>query len=264
MDVFTPIALLVSLATIVVGILFLGGSMVDYLDLASALLVVVPTFGSLFAAFPIGQMLRTFKHFRIVLGMQKFDPVEYVEIISNLAEKARTQGLLVLESEAEKVEDDFVKKAAMMVADAEEAEVVEARLMGIIDATTARHAESWAIYDKGAALAPAFGMVGTLVGLINMLMNLDFSDAGGVSSLGMNMSAAMITTLYGSMFANLWFAPLGTKLRARHQIEIECKEIVVAGILAIQRGVNPRVVKEMLMEQIDPNVKIKAAKAEDD
>ena len=255
MDIGSPIALLISLGAIVVGILLLGGDMGNFLDAASAALVVVPTVGALFMSYPTRQMLKMAAHFKIILGLQKFDPIHYVNIISDLAEKARTQGLLVLESEAEKVQDDFVRRAATMVADAEEAEVVEARLTGILDSITARHAAAWAIYEKGGSYAPAFGMAATLVSLINMLMSLDFSDAGGVSSLGLNMSAAMITTFYGTLLANLWFYPLVAKLKVRHHKEIECKEIVIAGILAIQRGVNPRVVKEMLMEQIDPNAK---------
>jgi chemotaxis protein MotA len=211
-------------------------------------------------SYPVKQVLAMAKHFKILLGMQQFNPLHYVDMMSGLAEKARSQGLLALESEADQMSDAFVKNAAMMVADAMDAEIVETRLNNVVDAITARHSAAWIIYEKGASYAPAFGMAATLVSLVNMLMNLDFSDAGGVSSLGLNMSAAMITTFYGTLLANLWFNPLVAKLKIYHKQEIDCKMIVIEGILAIQRGTNPRVVKEMLLEQIDPAISKKAGK----
>jgi chemotaxis protein MotA len=261
MDLGSPIAFVISASTIIAGILLLGGELGDFMDLASAALVVGPTIGALFMSYPITQVLGMAKHFKIIIGMQKFNPLHYVDMMSSLAEKARSQGLLALESEADQMEDEFVKNAAMMVADAMDAEIVETRLNNVVDAMTARHSQAWVIYEKGASYAPAFGMAATLVSLVNMLMNLDFSDAGGVESLGVNMSAAMITTFYGTLVANLWFNPLVAKLKIYHKQEIDCKMIVIEGILAIQRGTNPRVVKEMLMEQIDPAISKKAGKA---
>ncbi|MCL2068741.1 MAG: MotA/TolQ/ExbB proton channel family protein [Oscillospiraceae bacterium] len=241
--------------------MLLGGDLGRYLDPASAALVVGPTIGTLFMSYPAKEVLNMSKHFKIILGMQRFNPLQYVDMMSGLAEKARSQGLLALESEADQMSDEFVKNAAMMVADAMDAEIVETRLNNVLDAMTARHMQAWVLYEKGAAYAPAFGMAATLVSLINMLMELNFEDASGVASLGINMSAAMITTFYGTLLANLWFNPLVAKLKVYHKAEVDCKRIVIEGILAIQRGTNPRVVKEMLIEQIDPAVVRKAQKA---
>jgi len=252
MDLGSPIGMIVATAAVLTGVILLGGDLGNILDLPSFILVMFPTIAALCIAFPFKQVLNVRRHVKIILGRQTFDPLHYVNIMSELAEKARSQGLLALENEAGNIEDSFVKGAALMVADAVEPETVEERLQASMDALAVRHAQSWAVYDRGAAFAPAFGMMATVVALVNMLLNLDFADAGGVASLGVNMSAALITTLYGSFIANVFFLPLGAKLRVRHQNEIDCKKIVVVGILAIQRGINPRVVKEMLLERLDP------------
>lgn len=252
MNLGVPIGLLIAIASVIGGIVALGGDLGNFADVASALLVIVPTFAVIFVAFPAKAVLAMGKHMPIIMGKRSFDPLHYVNIMVELAEKARSQGLLALENEAGNIEDDFIKNAAMMVADAVEPETVEERMYAAMDAITERHQAAWAIYDRGAAYAPAFGMVATVIALINMLMGLDFADAGGVAALGVNMSAALITTAYGSLVANIFFLPLGGNLRVAHAKEIECKKIVVVGVLAIQRGVNPRVVKEMLLERLDP------------
>ena len=259
MDLGSPIGMLVAVAAILAGIMILGGNIMDFIDPASIMLVVIPPLGALFAAFPLKLMLKMPKHFGILLGKQKYDPIHYVNIMVELAEKARSQGLLALESEADNIEDPFIKNAALMIADAMDPETVEDRLYSVLDAMTLRHSQAWAIYDKGASFAPAFGMLATVISLVNMLMNLDFADAGGVASLGVNMSAALITTFYGSLMANAFFLPIATKLRGVHQKEIDCKKIVVVGILTIQKGVNPKMVKEMFLERLDPQYAAKFA-----
>lgn len=261
MNLGVPIGILVAFGSVLAGVFLLGGDLMDFLDPASAMLVVVPTLAVLFVAFPTKAILMMRKHFPIMMGRQNFDPLHYVNTMVELAEKARSQGLLALENEAGNIEDAFIKNAAMMVADAVEPEVVEERMTAAMDSITERHTAAWAIYDRGAAYAPAFGMCATVVALINMLMGLDFADAGGVAALGINMSAALITTLYGSLVANIIFLPLGTNLRVAHSKEIECKKIVVIAILAIQRGVNPRAVKEMLLERLDPKFAEAAAES---
>jgi len=254
MDLGAPIGIIIALVAMVIGMILLGANVMTYLDLPSTMLVVVPTFAALFIGFPTSQMLSTVKHVPIILGLRKFDPIYYVNLMTELAEKARAQGLLVLESEADAIDDPFVKTAVLMVADATETEMIEDRLFGVLDSMTIRHSQAWAIYDRGAAFAPAFGMCATIVALVHMLLNLDLTDAGGADTLGISMSAALITTLYGSVLANVFFVPLGNKLRLRHQKEIDCKKIAIDGILAIQRGTNPRIVKEMLVERLDPKI----------
>ncbi|MCL2056551.1 MAG: MotA/TolQ/ExbB proton channel family protein [Oscillospiraceae bacterium] len=254
MSLGTPVGLVLAFGVIVAGILFLGGDIGDFLDAPSLLIVVIPTFCALAMAYPIKELLAIGKHMKIAIKPPDYNPLQYVNIMTEMAQKARAQGLLALEAEVENMDDQFVKSAVMMVADATDPEIVESRLFGVVEALGERHGKVWSLYDKGAAFGPAFGMVGTLVGLVIMLMNIDFADAGGVAKLGMSMSAALITTLYGSMLANLFFAPIGAKLRSLHATEVNCKEIVIEGVLAIQRGINPRVVKEMLLERLAPAI----------
>lgn len=259
MDLGTPIGMVVCFVAIVVGMILLQGDVMALVDIPSVALVVIPTFGALFVAFPASQIAALLKHFPIVLGLKKYDPLEYVNMIVSMAEIARTNGLMALETQANEVEDTYVKAAAQMVADATEADVIEERLSGILESSTERHARSWALYEKGAAFAPAFGMCATVVSLVNMLMNLNFSDAGGAASLGINMATALITTLYGSLVANVFFIPLSNKLRLSHQAEMACKNLVIVGFLAIQKGTNPRGIKDMLIERLDPKIASKIA-----
>ena len=129
-----------------------------------------------------------------------------------MAQIARKNGLLALEEKANALQDPFFKQAVMLVVDAVEAEKVREMLEGSVDNMAARHEDCAGIWDKASAFAPAFGMIGTLVGLINMLKGLNL-DAGGASDIGENMSVAMITTFYGCILANLLFSPIAVDYR---------------------------------------------------
>lgn len=251
MDLSVFLGMFVALGMILFGIINLGGDIGNFLDLSSVLITVIPTFAALFIAFPIGQLAKVPGHIKILMGQQKYDPAYYIKTLHALSQKARTNGLLSLQEEESKINDPFLSAALGMIVDANTVEQVTDRLHGWVASITERHAQAWAIYEKGAAIAPAFGMVGTLVSLVNMLMNLNFADAGGVSSLGVNMSMAMVTTFYGSLMANVFFIPIGNKLKTYHQKEMLCKKLVIDGILSIQRGENPSYTYEMLLERID-------------
>ena len=129
----------------------------------------------------------------------------------------------------------------MMVVDSVEPEKVKAHLEAQLDYLDERHAAGRAIYDRGSQFAPAFGMIGTLIGLINLLGNLD-----DISSVAPNMAVALITTFYGSIMANFIFLPISSKLAVRHDQEYLCKVIICEGIQGIQAGENPRFIEERL------------------
>jgi len=128
---------------------------------------------------------------------------------------------------------------------------VKFALEDCINGIKERHSEAVAIYDKAAAFAPAFGMCATVVSLVNMLMGLDFGDPEAINKLGGNMAAALITTLYGSAFANIIFIPISGRLKLLHKKEIFCKTMVCNGLLSILNGDNPRVIKDYLVEQLN-------------
>lgn len=159
------------------------------------------------------------------------------------------------------LEDPFFKQGIMLIVDATEPEEVRSMLENELDLMSQRHDEGAGIYDKAAGYAPAFGMIGTLVGLINMLSNMDMS-AGGSSSIGQDMGVALITTFYGCLFAHLIFSPIAKKLRIRNDEELLYKQIMIEGILSIQSGDNPKFLKEKLLTYLGQKERLKIADSE--
>ena len=166
------------------------------------------------------------------------------KILTELAQIARKNGLLALEEKANEQKDPFFKQAIMLIVDANDPERVRGILTNEIEQASARHHEVIAMYERGSNAAPAFGMIGTLIGLINMLKELDGAD---MTSLGPNMAVALITTFYGSLLAHVVFNPIASNLTARDEEEILCREIILEGIMAIQSGENPKFLRERLM-----------------
>jgi len=241
------IGMVVCFAAIIVGIVILGGDVKYFLNLPSVMLVIVPTIGAIAATFPMSVLTKVPSHFSALLG-QEYKPSEYIDKIVSLAEKARKEGLLAFEKE--QVEDQLMQYALRMMVDGLDKFSVKFALEDCINGIRERHNEAVAIYDKAAAYAPAFGMCATVISLVNMLMGLDFEDPNAINNLGVNMSAALITTLYGSMLANIVFLPIAGRLKLLHKKEIFCKTMVCNGLLSILNGDNPRVIKDYLVEQL--------------
>ena len=217
----------------------------NFFDAASILIVIGCTLFIVAASFP-GSMLKAMpKHFGIILKTKVFDPVQYIEQLVELAQIARKNGLLSLEEKANEQTDPFFKQAIMLIVDANDQDKVRAILENDIECMNARHEDAAAMYDKASSVAPAFGMVGTLVGLINMLKSMDVE--GGAGDLGGAMGTALITTLYGCIMAHMVFGPVAQLLRGRDSEEVLCKQIIVEGVMAIQAGENPKALKERLL-----------------
>jgi len=242
------IGMVIAFAALFAGIIILGGDVMDFLNLPSVMLVLVPTIASVIAGFPMSVVAKIPGHFKALLG-QEFNPNEYIDKIVSLAEKARREGLLAFEKE--QVDDPLMQYALRMMVDGLDKFSVKFALEDCINGIKERHAEAVAIYDKAAAFAPAFGMCATVISLVNMLMGLDFADPEAINRLGGNMAAALITTLYGSAFANIIFIPISGRLKLLHKKEIFCKTMVCNGLLSILNGDNPRVIKDYLVEQLN-------------
>lgn len=222
---------------------FAPDSLWNFFDLSSILIVVGGTLAVVIACYP--KLAKSFpKHIKIMLRAEAFNPSEYVEQLVELAQIARKNGLLALEEKANEQADPFFKQAIMLIVDANDPDRVRSILENDIEQTSARHQEVVAMYERGSNAAPAFGMIGTLIGLINMLKSLDSAD---MESLGPNMSVALITTFYGSFLAHVIFNPIAANLTARDEEEILCRQIIVEGIMAIQSGENPKFLRERLM-----------------
>ena len=242
------IGMVVGFGCIIAGIIILGGDVMYFLNLPSVILVLVPTISSVITAFPMSVISKVPGHFKALLS-QEYNPNEYIDKIVSLAEKARKEGLLAFEKE--QVDDPLMAYALRMMVDGLDKFSVKFALEDCINGIKERHQEAVGIYDKAAAFAPAFGMCATVVSLVNMLMGLDSSNPDAINSLGGNMAAALITTLYGSAFANIIFIPVSTRLKTIHKQEILCKTMICNGLLSILNGDNPRVIKDYLVEQLN-------------
>lgn len=260
MDITSFIGLIVAGGFVIFGILD-SGDMGNFYDKASIAIVLGGTLGSVIASYPFGMLKNAGKHFLVLAGGKKFRPEPVIDTLVEFAQIARKNGLLALEEKANELEDPFFKQGIMFVVDAMEEDKVRAMLEAEVESMAQRHDEAAGIYDKASVYAPAFGMIGTLVGLINMLKDMDMS-AGSSASLGENMSVALVTTFYGCLLSNVLFLPIAKKLRIRNDEEILYRQIIIEGVLGIQAGHNPKSLKEKLASYLSQKRKLKILDAE--
>jgi len=244
MNITFIIGMIFAFGALLFGIIDVGGaeSIPMFVSLASFLIVMVGTIAAVVASYPV-KVLKDFpKYVKIAVFPPKNDPLNYIKQIEEFATTARSKGLLALEDGASKCEDPFLKQAIMLIVDANDPDKVRTMLEDSIDFTTERHSVAWTFCEKMMGLAPAFGMMGTVISLVIMLNSL----GEDTSQLGPLMAVAMITTLYGSLFANILFGPLRSVLKNVHDKEALCMQLVVEGVMAIAAGSNPRLIKEKL------------------
>jgi chemotaxis protein MotA len=248
MDITTLIGWVLAAFLIVNGITIpkLG----NFYDVPSIQIVLGGTAAALIACYPFRMLKDIPKHIGICFKGNKFDCAGTIDKIVDYAMIARKDGLLALEDKAEEIKDPFFKQAILMIVDANDPDKVRALLEKECDDKAVRHEEVRGLYLKGSALAPAFGMIGTLVGLINMLKGMDLSGSGGASTLGQDMSVALITTFYGSCLSNVLFHPIAQKLAVRENEEELYDSIIIEGVLAIQAGENPKYIREHLISSL--------------
>lgn len=221
--------------------ILIASNLIDFWDVPSVAIVFGGTFSALLASYPLKSFLKIPKHFKIAIFPPKYNPQEYIQQIVGFAKEARINGLLALEDKLSDTKDVFLKNSLLLVIDSVEPEKLRSLLESELDYMEERHAADMSFYLKGSDYAPAFGMVGTLIGLINLLGNLTDTDA-----LAANMAVALITTFYGVMLSNLIFKPVASKLKIRHDEEYLCKMIISEGVQAIQDGDNPNFIHEKL------------------
>lgn len=229
-----------------------AGGFVNYPSLA---ITTGGTIAALMISFPVSTFKRIPRHLKIAFLPTIYDSQSYIAQIVEFAKEARSKGLLSLEDKLQGASDPFLRSSLMLVVDSVEPEKVHALLDAELDHLEDRHSQSCAFYEKGAAYAPGFGMIGTLIGLVNMLA--DMSDA---AAIGPAMATALLTTLYGSMMGNIFFNPIANKLRVRHEEEYLCKILICEGVEAIQAGENPRFIEEKLQMLVLQEKKGKKAK----
>ncbi len=231
-----------SVGLVVASMLSGNGSFSIFVDFNSFLIVFGGVVGVLIACYDLKDIIFSLKYLKVLfLNEKKYIPSKYVEQLKELAQEARMNGILSLENKANGIDDEFLKDALLMVVDAVDSEKIRNTLEMSVEASTADDMKAYNFYIKGSTLAPAFGMIGTLIGLIGMLNNM--SD---YSVIGPNMAVALITTFYGSMFANIFFVPVANKIMMSSENKAFCKELIIEGVLDIQAGETPQYISDKL------------------
>lgn len=212
-----------------------------FFDISSIFIVIGGVIASLLINFKKEQikLLRTVLREAFYKNDQRLS--DLIKLFVSLSERARREGILALENELEDVDDEFIRKGILLAVDGIEPEVINDIMNAEITAMEERHHKGRIIIEKCGEYAPAWGMIGTLVGLVLMLSNLD-----DPASLGPNMAVALLTTLYGTVLANLVFLPMASKLENKTEEEIFLKQIIIEGVIGVQSGQNPRILEEKL------------------
>jgi chemotaxis protein MotA len=240
MDLGTIIGLLAG-AGMLVGAILCASPLAPFIHGPSLMMVVGGSFCAAMISSPMEHFAEVWRVLKKTFFTVAREPRGVVEDMIGFAEVARRDGVFGLERCAEKLNDPFTVQGLHMVVDGCDPDLIESALMGHIDALEARHAEGRALFDNLGRFAPAFGMIGTLVGLVLMLR-----DMRDPSNIGPALAMALLTTLYGAVLANLVALPLAEKLARRSKQEVLLKMIVVRGIRAIQCGDSPRLVGQKL------------------
>lgn len=257
MDIATLIGLLLGLICIGLAIA-LGGSVMAYVDAPSMLIVIGGATAATLTAFPLARFLKLPTVTSKALFTKPADAVELIEQLVELAEVARRDGILALEGMTEGMDEPFLVNGLRMAVDGSDPDVIESIMETELENLMERHEAGRGMLEAMGKYAPAFGMIGTLIGLVAMLANMD-----DPSKIGAGMAAALITTLYGALLANVVFLPMADKLAARSTEEVLNKTIIIQGVMAIQSGDNPRNIESKLLTFLPPSVRagVEAQKA---
>lgn len=249
MDFATIIGLISGFGLVLTAIL-IGGSPQIFVNVPSFLIVIGGTIASTLINYPLKDVLSVFGTVKNAFVHNQPSPVEIITKLVRYATVARREGILALENEASEAGDEFLQKSVQLAVDGTAPELIKDILTTEIAFMEDRHTKGQGILLSMGAMAPAFGMIGTLVGLVNMLATL--SDP---SKIGGAMAVALLTTLYGAMVANIACIPAAGKLKVYTASELLIKEIVIEGILSIQSGDNPRIVEQKLKAFIAPSLR---------
>lgn len=257
MDISSVVGILLAIGLLLTAIGIAEGSTFSaFVDYPSFMVVVGGSIAAGLICFPLKSMLGIFMVTKKVFLNKPDDIAKLIEQIVSLAETARRDGLLALEGRIEEVDNAFIKLGIQMAVDGTRPEVIEDIMRTEVDAVATRHRDGKSVLDQLGRFAPAFGMIGTLMGLIIMLGNM--SDP---SSIGAGMAVALITTLYGAIVSNVFFLPFAEKLGFINKQELVAKEIVIRGIMALQSGENPRVIEQKLSTFLPPKQRASAQDA---
>ena len=252
MDIATLIGILVSFCLVIVSIL-MGGDGTWFVNAPSLMIVSGGTMGATLLAYPLADVLSVFKVAKNVFRHKSQAVSELIPMISEFAKKARQEGILSFESQLADIEDPFLVQGMQMAIDGMESSAIEDVMTTEIIYLEERHRLGSEIFTTMGTFAPAVGMLGTIIGLVQMLMQME-----DPSQIGAPMAVALLTTFYGTLVANLVFLPIAGKLKTRSKQEVLIKQMVLEGVISIQSGDNHRIVEQKLKAFIAPGARVTA------
>jgi chemotaxis protein MotA len=250
MDLATIVGTIAALVVVVLVMILDGGSPAELFAHPAAIILIIG--GSLSAttvSFPLSAIISLPKFIMQAMFTNKLDPLGAIDLLAKMADKARREGLLALEEESKKISDPFLQKGIMLVVDGVDPEQIKSILEITIENMEERHKQGSGFFQAAGGFAPTFGIIGTVMGLINVVQHLD-----DPSTLGKAIASAFLATLWGLLMANLIYLPIGGKLKAKNEEEVAYRYMLMEGILSIQGGENPRIIREKLMSYLPPSV----------
>lgn len=248
MDLATLIGIIAALGIVIVVMIMDGGSPLELLAHPSAiLLTLVGSYVATMVTVPLEVALKLPKYIGIAFKQKKVNLLDVIDLIARMADKARREGLLALEEESKKIDDVFLRKGIMLVVDGTDPAQVRTILELEIEHMEERHSYAIGFFSSAGGFAPTFGIIGTVMGLIAVLKELD--DPG---KLAKSIAGAFLATLWGLLSANMIWLPIAGKLQSRSHEEVAFRKMMMEGILSLQAGENPRIIKEKLSTFLPP------------
>lgn len=248
MDIATLGGILLALVSLILAFTGEGGALSALLQPTAALIVFGGTIGATAASVSLRQLTGVGKSLRIAFFNKPLDPLSIIGNLVELATTARREGILALEEQVEAFEDEFLQKGVQLIVDGVDPELVKSMLTTELDYIEDRHAAAAKIFDMAGGFAPTMGIIGTVMGLVRVLGSLKNVDA-----LGPQIATAFVATLYGVASANILWLPIASKLKRRNAEEILMREIMIEGVLSIQAGENPQILKQKLLAFLPPS-----------
>ncbi|PKM47350.1 MAG: motility protein A [Firmicutes bacterium HGW-Firmicutes-8] len=254
MDLSSIIGLVLGFAMLLIAYVEEGGQLSALVQPTAAMIVFGGTIGAVMTSFTLNDLKQVGKLFQIVFKEKKYEVNELITILCSFAEKARREGLLSLERETANIDDEFLRQGIQLVVDGTDPALVRDILETQIEFTDQRHKIGADIFESAGGYSPTMGIIGTVLGLVMVLGNLTNPD-----ELGPSIAVAFIATLYGVAFANLAWLPIGHKLKLKSKQERFMREIALEGVLSIQAGDNPGIVREKLRAFLSATIRQVAA-----
>lgn len=246
MDLGTIVGIVLSFG-LVTSAIMTGSSLLVFLDIASALIVIGGSIGAALVNYPLGHILGVVGVIKNAFFSKNEPAREVIVKFMDFANRARREGILSLEPILKEIDDDYLRKGLQLTVDGLEPQTIQEILETEINYLEERHDSGAEVVTALGNIAPAMGMIGTVIGLVQMLQNM--SDP---SSIGPAMAVALLTTLYGALLANLVLNPMAGKLKTRSKQEVLIRQMILEGILSISKGENPRIIEEKLNSYLPP------------